>query len=192
MLFLTSTVFPQSAAIKTDKGILFVHNGEKKSFTVEIVGKKVKTVRNPNPLFTVDGNSLRILNLPFTNFTYNPEGKTHEELLELHKIWESDYLSKEFFKAKLTIETRKMNFGKTKAIFWNFKRPSVNQEFDADYFLTTIIGDHLIGFVLASGTKMKKAQAQTFLGSLMKSLKISDKPYDIDKLSEQFRKGKLK
>lgn len=191
MLFSTLTVFPQSAAIKTDKGFLFVNNGEKKSFTVEIVGKEVKTVKNKNPLFTVDGNPFQILNVPLTNFTNNPKGKTDDDLLELHKIWESDYLSKEFYQAKLTIETQKMNFGKTKALFWSFKRPRLNQEFGADYFLTTIIGNDLIGFLM-SGAEMEKAEIQTFLESIMKSLKISDKPFDIDKLSQQIRKGEIK
>lgn len=192
MLFSVLSVFPQSSAIKTDKGFLFIHNGDKKSFTIEIVGKEIKPLQSETPMFTVDGNVLQILTVPITNFTNNSKGKTDEELLEMHKVWESDYLGNEAYKTKLTLETQKMTFGQTKALFWGFKRPSMNQQFDGDYFLTTIIGNDLIGIGSSTDAKVKKAEIQTFLESIMQSLKVSDKPFDIEKLSEQIRKGEIK
>lgn len=189
MLFSALQIFPQSSAIKTDKGFLFVSNGDKKSFTIEINGNEIKPLQSETPMFMVDGKLLQILTVPITNFTDKAKGKSDEELLEMHKIWESNYLGDEVYKTKLTTESQKMKFGENNALFWGFKRPSMNQQFDGDYFLTTIIGKNLVGIGSATSAEVTKAETQTFLESIMKSLKISDKPYDINKLSEQIRKG---
>lgn len=187
LLVLTFTSYSQ-AVIKTGKGFLFINNGNKdKSFTLEINGKEVKTLKSSSPLFQVDGKILQILIVPLTNFTEKSKNKTDEELLDMHKTWESNYLSEEIYKKKLMLEVEKISFGERKALFWGFSRPSKNQQFDRDYFLTTIVGNHVVGVGSSLSPKDKKADIQQFLENIMKTLKPSDKNFDIDKLADEIK-----
>jgi hypothetical protein len=174
------------AAIKTDKGYLFVYNDKSKSFTLDIVGKEIKTLESSQPMFAIDGRVLQILIVPVANFA---EGKTlgEAELLETHRIWETDYLGQEMYKKKLTVESQSLNLGERKSLFWGFTRPSMNQEFDRDYFLTMIVGDYLLALGSPLTPKDSKTDAQKFLSDVAKTIKLSDKPYDIEKLAAEIR-----
>jgi hypothetical protein len=115
------SVFSQ-AAIKTENGYLFINNGKEKSFTVEVTGKNVKTVKNENPTFSIDDRILQLLTVANKNFTDKQLGD--DELLEAHKVWESDYLATEVFKKKLTVEAEKVTVNDRKTLFWIIKRPA--------------------------------------------------------------------
>ena len=180
------TAFSQ-AAIKTGDGFLFIKNDVKKSFIIEIKGKEVKTLESANPMFLVDGKILQIIMVPLTNFAPKNINKTDMELLEMHKNWESGYLSDEVFKRKLTVESEKFSVGDRKALFWGFIRPSFNQEVDGDYFLTTIIGDNLIGIGSSISPKDKKETIRVFLNEVFKTLQVSDRNFDIEKMSKEIK-----
>jgi len=187
VLVLAFSAFSQPGAIKTEYGFLFVVNEKDKSLTFEIRGKEVKSLKGSVPMFMVDGKVLQILIVKKSNFVKNDKKLTDEELLEAHKVWESDYLSKEVYDEKLSIESEKLAFGDRQALFWGFKRPGENKNFDRDYFLTTNMGNYLLGLGSPVAPTQEKAEIQKFLSGLMDSLKVSDKPYDLEKLSEEIR-----
>jgi hypothetical protein len=188
LLVFATAAFSQ-AAIKTKNGFLFVNNDSDKSFTLEISGKEVKTLESEQPMFSVDGRLLQILVVPKTDFVKNDAKMSDEQLLEAHKTWESDYLTQEIFETKLSVESENVVFGDRKALFWGFVRPKHNEYYKNDYFLTTIIGSNLLALGSPIEGKQTKADAQKFLTDLMKTLKVSDKPFDIEKLSEEIRKN---
>ncbi len=179
------TSFSQ-AGIKTPTGYLFIKNGKDKSYTMEINGNNITALKSPTPAFSIAGKIFQILSVPISNFT--DKKMTDIELLEKHKIWESDYLS-ERFKEKLTIDSEKLTFGERKALFWGFTRPTLNQQYDRDYYMSTVIGSSLL--VLSSPIKIgeNKADYQTFLSDMMKTVKVSDKPFDIAKMAEDIKKS---
>lgn len=179
------------AAIKTDNGYLFIYNGDSKSFTLTIEGNEVKTLESSQPMFVVDGRVLQILTVPVANFA---EGKKlgEAELLETHKIWETDYLGQEMYKSKLNVETQSLNVGERKALFWGFARPAMNLEYNRDYFLTMIMGDYLLALGSSLTPKENKADAQKFLSAVAQTIKVSDKPFDIEKLANEIRNAPSK
>jgi hypothetical protein len=151
------SVFSQ-AAIKTENGYLFINNGKEKSFTVEVTGKNVKTVKNENPTFSIDDRILQLLTVANKNFTDKQLGE--DELLEAHKVWESDYLATEVFKKKLTVEAEKVTVNDRKTLFWIIKRPAYTEEFDRDVYMTTIIGNSVFGLSSPIEPETKKADMQ--------------------------------
>lgn len=187
----TLNAFSQ-ALIKTDEGVLFINNDAEKSFTFEITGKEVKPLESQQPMFSVDGKLLQILIVSISNFADSKKKQTDEELLEAHKIWESDYLATELYKKKLTLETEKIASDGRQLLFWGFTRPSYNEQFSRDYFLTTIIGKYLVGFGSPISESENKTDTKSFLLKIAKTLKVSDKPFDIEKLSDEIKKGTYK
>lgn len=186
LIFAAMNTFSQ-AAIKTDEGFLFVNNGDKKSFTLEIKGKVVNTMESSVPMFMVDGKLLQILIVPLTNFTDQAKGKTDEQILEMHKVWESDFLGKEVYLKTLPVETERMSFAERKSLFWGFVRPSKNKEFDGDYFMTTILGDYLLAVGSSTTKTYKKDDAKKFLSDLVKTMNVSDKEFDIEKMASEIK-----
>jgi hypothetical protein len=188
----TLNAFSQAAAIKTDDGILFVNNSTDKSFTFEITGKKIDALQSEKPMFSVDGKLLQIMIVSVSSFADSKKKQTDEELLEAHKIWESDYLGNEMYGKKLTLETEKITSDGRQLLFWGYARPSYNEQFSHDYFLTTIVGKTLVGFGSPIKASENKADVKSMLLKIAKSLKVSDKPFDIEKLSDEIKKGTIK
>jgi hypothetical protein len=180
------TTFSQ-AAIKTENGYLFIKNGKDKSFTIEVTGKEVKPVKSRNPTFSVDGTIVQILSLPLTNFT--DKKMNDEELLEAHKIWEIDYLGDKIFKQKLKPETVKVSLGDRKLLFWYFVRPNEIKQYNRDMYMTTVIGNSLLGISSPVEPEVGSSDTQKMFTKIMESLKVSDKPFDIEKLADEIVKG---
>lgn len=176
-------------AIKTKDGFLFGNNTEEKSFTVEIKGKTVKQINGENPTFNVDGKIVQILIVGVEKFV--PYGKklNEDETLEQHKTWEVDYLSGEYG-LKLKTESEKVNLNNRKTLFWGFSRPKFNDTFDRDFFLTTLVGNDLVGFSVAAEPSDEKSQIKKLLTETLASIKVSEQPFDVKKLSEDIRKNK--
>lgn len=176
------------ASIKTNYGYLFISNTKEKSFTFEIRGKDVKPMTGGNnPMFTVDGKFFQVVIADTKNFV--PDGKklNEMEILELHKIWESDYLS-EVYGKKLELIIEKVSVKDFTTMFWGFERPMPNQKIDRDYFLTKVVGKNVLVLSSSLNVGEKVSDYQKFLVEMMETLKISDEPFDITKLAEEIRK----
>jgi len=178
-------------SIKTGKGFLFINNNDDKSFSIEISGSDVKPQEDLNvPAFSVDGKIVQILSVPLTNFAPENKKLSDEELLEAHKLWESNYLSTDIYKEKLKVESTKVKLGeKRDALFWGFTRPKFNQEFKHEYFLTTVVGKTLLAIGSPVGENETIEGTKKILMEIMVTLKVSEKPFDIEKLSESIRKS---
>ncbi len=179
----------QHASIKTADGYLHVFNGSPKSFTLEISGKTVLATKAAgNPAFTIDGYLVQVLVVPRANF--DPDKKVKEdEILAAHQRWEFDYLKKDIFQSELKADIESIMLGERSAMFWSFVRPKYNTEFDRDSFLITRFADGIAG--LSSPVKIGDdlSGSRDRLSKILKTIRLSDKPFDIQKLADSIRKG---
>jgi hypothetical protein len=181
------TVVIPTASIKTADGYLYIYNTPIRSIMIELKGKEVTPAKNTNmPMFFVDGKLVQIVTVNIQDFTGGKPAGGVDETLEAHKIWESDYLGTEYGQ-KLKVESEKVSIGDVKALFWGFKRPSSNESFDRDYYLSTLFGSKLL--MLCSPVKPTESVAdyKNLLTGIMSTIKISSQPFDILKISEDQR-----
>ena len=84
-------------SIKTPYGYLFISNSSEKSFTLEIRGKEIEVINEGNNrIFIVDEKLLNIVQADTKDFVSANEKLTEEQILEKHKIWESEYRRQAF------------------------------------------------------------------------------------------------
>jgi hypothetical protein len=175
--------------IKTADGYLFVNNSDDRSFTFEIKGKEVQPMKNDNnPTFTIDDRILQVVLVDTKNFITDQKKRSPEEILDLHKTWESDYLGEAYGKAP-KIESEAVSLKDLKALFWGFKREKYNQEYVSDYFLTTLVGDSVLAISSPLKASQTASDSKKYFISTLETLKISDKPFDVNKLADDIRKG---
>jgi hypothetical protein len=174
------------AALKTADGYLFVFNGTGQSFSLAIKGTDVKAVEGmENPAFIVDGKSLQIVLVVNQNFLNGVAVIGDDKLLLSHQKWESDYLMTEMFHKKFEIQSEPLNTNGRALLFWSYARPGFNDNYDRDCMLTTIVGSNLVGLNSALAPKDSLPDRRKFLLDVMATLKVSDKPFDIEKLSAE-------
>jgi hypothetical protein len=181
-----------NASLKTADGYLFIYNTPVSSIMIELKGKEVTPAKNTNvPMFFVDGKLVQIITVDIQSFTGTKPAASVEETLEAHKVWESDYLGTEYGQ-KLKVESEKVAIGDTKALFWGFKRPSSNQDFDRDYYLSTLFGTKLL--MLCSPVKLSESVAdyKNLLTGIMSTIKVSSQPFDILKIAEDIKNNSKK
>ncbi len=175
-------------SIKTAYGYLFISNTSEKSFTLEIRGKEIEIINEGNNrMFVVDEKLLHIVQADTKAFISANEKLSEEESLEKHKVWESEYRS-QAFKTKLELKMEKVTVKDFKTMFWGYTRPLANEEYDRDYLLTKIIGKDVLALNTSIYIGEKVSDYQKFLVDTLSTLKISDEPFDVQKLTEEFRK----
>jgi hypothetical protein len=175
-------------SIKTPYGYLFISNSSEKSFTMEIRGKDIEVVNEGNNrMFIVDEKLLNIVQVDTKNFVSASEKLTEEQILEKHKAWESEFRS-QAFKTKLELKTEPVTVKDFKAMLWGYRRPLANEEYDRDYLLTKLIGKEVLALNTSLYTGEKLADYQKFLVETLSTLKISSEPFDVQKLTEEFRR----
>ncbi len=175
-------------SIKTDYGYLFISNTTEKSYSFEIRGKDVEDIKGgSNPTFIVDEKLLQVIQVDTKAFVSGDEKLTEEAILEKYKVWESDYLSGQFGK-KLDLKIEKVTVKDFKTMFWGYQRPAANTEYDRDYLLTKVVGNNVLALTVSLYVGDKVSDYQKFLVETLGTLKISDEPFDIKKLTEEILK----
>jgi len=175
-------------SIKTAYGYLFISNTSEKSFTLEIRGKEVEVINEGNNrMFVVDEKLLNIVQADTKSFISANEKLTEEQILEKHKVWESEYRS-QAFKTKLELKIEPATVKDFKTMFWGYARPLANEEYDRDYLLTKVVGKDILALNTSLYIGEKLPDYQKFLVDTLSTLKISDEPFDVQKLTEEFRK----
>jgi hypothetical protein len=177
-------------SIKTKDGFIFVNNDRDQSFYIEFAGKDVRPATGSEvPMFTVDKILIQIMTVPVENFV--PPGKKLDDLqtLAAHRIWESDYLSTEIYDQTLKIEAEELKIGERHGLFWGFTRPKLNDTFKHDYFLTTVFSKTLVGVGSPVEGSVSVGNTKDALIKVLKTLKTSEKPFDIEGLSENARQS---
>lgn len=189
-VFAVASVQGQQFSIKTDYGFLFVQNDPVRSFTFEIRGKEVKPqTSGENPAFTVDGVLVQVVFADTKEFGTPVKGLSDERVLDLHRKWESDYLSGPF-EAQLKVNSEFKTIAGQTVNIWSFVRPKYSEEFDRDCFVTAVVGSHVLGLNSPIAKNDKLDRYVTLLSAAMSTLQFSDKPFDIDKLATPFRAKK--
>lgn len=184
---------PGSFSIYTGESFLFIRNGEGKSFLMEIKGNPIKALKaGENPAFDLGGRLVQVVSVPLSNFTARGKDMTEEKILDLHQLWEGAYLKNEVFQEELKFESEKATIGERKVLYWSFTRPKYKTEFDRDYFLTTVIGDHVVGLSSPIKTGASLADHKKIFNDVFATIKVSDKPFDVTVIADQVRKGTYK
>jgi hypothetical protein len=181
------------SSIKLADGYLFVMNAADKSFTLEVKGKDVEAQAvGENPAFVVDGRLVQVIIVENKAFLNGAAVLDEEKLLGLHRDWESDYLQKEGYQAKFTVSSEPLLAKDRRMLFWGFTRPKYNETVDRDYFLTTIVGSRVVGLNSPVTKGDAIADYKKLLLDILSTLKVSDKPIDVAKISVQVRNGTYK
>jgi hypothetical protein len=182
--------------IRTESGYLVVHNREKDSYSIEFKGENFKPLENDHPVFVVDGKLVQVVSVPHKNYwkpkTEAKNEPTEDELLESHKIWESEYLGGEL-KAKLSLTSEIFDIErKRKVMYWSFPMPEkLESDYSHQIFLTTLIGKDVLGLNASPKKAGEQKAYRDYLVESMNTLKISSKPFNIKELQEFLKKGDL-
>jgi len=182
--------------IRTESGYLIVHNREKDSYSIEFRGAKFDPHEGEHPIFTIDDKLVQIVSVANNNY-WKPKGNaknepTDTELLEAHKIWESEYLGGEL-KAKLSVTSEIFDIERSrKVMFWSFPMPkALGSDFSHQIFLTTLVNKNIIALNASPKSSGDQKTYREYLVESMNSLKISAKPFNVKELQELLKKGDL-
>ncbi len=186
------------SAIKTESGILLVHNDKDYSLTLEVKAKEINPIESQNMMFSADGQVLQVLRVENSKFIKpNADAKTSptdKDILQAHKIWESDYLNEVLkvdskAKPEIKFEFVTVNGDRT-ALYWEYPMPASYTEVSKQLFLSTVVGQKvlIIGAPIKIGAT--RQDVKDIMLKLISTLKISKTPYDVNVLAEEIRKGK--
>ena len=174
--------------LKIENGFLLVQNQPSVSFSIEFEGKDFEPFPSDHPKFVLDGKAIQLVTIPCEsvwkpkdNLDVNP---TVDELLESHKDWETNYLSNAL-KFKLNTTSSFIEIAPDrKVMVWSFKIPKNSNSSPTNYlFITTVIGENIIGFNSASDDFAGQNSCCEYLLESLKTLKTSNEPYNIEELS---------
>jgi hypothetical protein len=175
-------------SIKTADGYLHVYNGKDASFTIEIRGKDIKPQQVAgNPAFAVDGALVQLLVVKREHF--DPGKKAvGTDIMTKHREWELDYL-KEVFDSVPKATSKSVKLAGRDHLIWGFTRPKHAIEFDRDHFITTVVGDDIVGLSSPVTIGHNIDVYEKRFAEIMTSMRISKEPFDVQKLADDIRKG---
>ena len=182
------------ALIKTDDGMLFVWNIQKLHLTVDIKGKDIKRVNDPDHIFLdVDGKILQVQAAEIRQFAPDAKDKKLDDkaVLAAHREWESKYLEG-LLKSKLSLRSFTVNMSALgPASLWAFDMPEgMSAEVKTQVYVTVARGDFVVMLNSEATTTTSEVEVRKFLLDTMATLKTSAEPIDVQKLSESIRAGK--
>jgi hypothetical protein len=197
LLICAPVAFAQGTAdgttlIKTTKGLLVVHNEQGLNFTLELNGKDVKQVEPNSPFLNIDGRVVQIHTVGENDFAPDIQDKKLNDwlVLERYRDWEVDYIGN-LMTAKLKVSSEYLTLDqKREALFWSYPTPAgVNQEVKSQLYLTIVSRGHVIALNCAVQNTDNEATAKKFLLATLATLKISDKPIDVQAMQDAIRRG---
>jgi hypothetical protein len=180
-----------SVAIKTQTGYLWVCNEANNWYTLEIQADSVTRTSTSRKVFSVDGLLLQIVTTSTNKFLGERAKQALDDktILEAHRDWEAKD-SEESYKARLTIESswQKLTNGKD-ALLWKFNVPEgASSNLKKEIYLTQVKGDYvlLLGGIVTD--TIKEDGTIKLLLTTASTLKVSDKPIELNQLKESIRK----
>ncbi len=182
------------ALIKTDDGMLFVWNIHELHLTLAVKGKDVKRVNDPDNIFlAVDGKTLQIQAAKISEFAPGAKEKKLDDkaVLAAHRDWESKYIEG-LLKSKLTLRSFSVNMSALGAAsLWEFDMPEgMIAEVKTQLYVTVVRGDYVVMLNCEATTTTPEVEVRKFLLDTFATLKTSDMPIDVQKLSESIRAGR--
>jgi len=176
--------------VKTEAGVLWVENKSDAHFMLEIAGNEIRPLKE-YPFLSVDGRPMQVHLVTIEEF-YKTTGNTRVNdlpILQAHRDWEADHHGK-LLNSKLAVKSEPISSGQSReALLWSYSMPAaVNKEVKEQWFLTTLIGSHLL--LLNATLKIDEPTnaARDLLVKTLSTLQISAKPIDVKALQESIRK----
>lgn len=182
-----------NGAIKTEYGFLLIWNDEPDNYyTLEIRGKDVRQASTEQVYFNVDGMFLQILTVSIDKFLGDPKNiKLNERaILTAHQDWEFKYLE-ETYKEKLTKQSAwQKREGGGEALAWQINVPaSAKSNVTKQLFLTSVKGNYILMLGAVVSDKVDENASKKLLTDTLATLKVNDKPTDLNKAAEAIKKG---
>ena len=182
----------RSVAIRTRTGYLWVNNEPDNWYTLEIPAESVTRTSNTRKVFSVDGMLLQIVTTGTNKFLGERarEALDDKAMLEAHRDWEAKD-SEQSYMTKLTIESswQKLTNGKD-ALLWKFNVPaSADTGLKKEVYLTLVKGESVLMLGGIVTEEIKEAATARLLITTASSLKVSDKPIELNQLKDSIRKG---
>jgi hypothetical protein len=180
-------------AIKGDDGILFAWNIRELHFTLEIKGKDIKPLNDPDHIFfTVDGMTLQIQVASIREFVPDAKEKKFDDrtILAAHRDWESKFIEG-LLGTHLKVESFNAKPSNSRvASLWQFDMPQgMNADAKKQVYLTVVSNDYVLLLNSPATASTSDEAARKFLLDTMATLKISSTPIDVKKLAESIRAG---
>jgi hypothetical protein len=178
--------------IKTDQGVLWLHNQKGLYYTLEIKGNEVNTANSQSTmLLVVDGLFVQIHTLTIDKFSQEKPDKNSNSitLLEKHRDWEIDYFGNALGeKLKAVSEVIEIK-PERKALFWRFPVPeTINQQTKEQLYLTTVTGNFVQLINCGIADTNSREETKKFMIETLSTLKVSNKPIDVKLVQETLRK----
>jgi len=182
------------ALIKTDDGMLFVWNIQKLHLTIDIKGKDIKRVNDPDHIFLdVDGKILQLQAAETRQFAPDAKDKKLDDkaVLAAHREWESKYIEG-LLKSKLSLRSFTVNMSALgPASLWAFDMPAgMSTEVKTQVYVTVARGDYVVMLNSEATNTTSEVEIRKFLLDTMATLKINAEPIDVQKLAESIMAGK--
>lgn len=177
--------------IKTKDGFLLINNRNQTPFTLEFKGNSIKPLKSDHPVFLIDGKLWQVIDVSFDEFkpaTNQSKKLTDEENLELHKKWESEYIGNSLNKKLILLSETIEIQDKRKAMIWSFEFPKeLKSDYSHQIFITTVIGNRVVAINSSVDAGKNLADYKKILIEIMKTLKTSDKPFDLKKIAQELK-----
>jgi len=176
--------------VKTEAGLLWVENKGDAHFMLEIAGNEIRPLKE-YPFLGVDGRPMQVHLVTIEEF-YKTTGNTRAndiQILQAHRDWETDHHGK-LLNSTLAVKSESISSGQSReALLWSYSMPAaVGREVKEQWFLTTLIGSHLLLLNTTLKTDEPANAARDLLVKTLSSLQISAKPIDVKALQESIRK----
>jgi hypothetical protein len=188
-------VFAQSdnsgaSLVKTEAGLLWVENKGDAHFMLEIAGNEIRPLKE-YPFLSVDGRPMQVHLVTIEEF-YKTTGNTRANdipILQAHRDWEADHHGK-LLNSTLAVKSESISSGRSReALLWSYSMPiAVSKEVKEQWFLTTLIGSHLLLLNTTLKADEPANAARDLLVKTLSTLQISAKPIDVKALQESIRK----
>jgi len=185
----------KAALMQTKTGAMIVYNGEKHSFTIDIIGDTIKPTDHPN-FIQVDNGILQASIIPFNtkldfeNMSTDSQKKNLLGYMKYELEYDKEQLNSKDLKEKH--EFVSLN-GKT-FLFWTFDMPESNKTVAKQCTLITICFDQIVALNMPV-TKGKQTgslgtydKIKEYLFSTGKTLKLNDQSLDLNKLYYDLKK----
>lgn len=185
----------EAALLQTKTGAMVVYNGEKHSFTVDIIGDTVKPSEHPN-FVIVDNRILQSTILPFAtklDFENMDTDSQKKNLLDYMK-YELDYDKEQLQSKDLNEKYEFVTLNNKLFLFWSFDMPKSNETVDKQCTLVTICFDQMLvlNIPLTKGKQKRKSETcdkiKEYLLSTGKTLKLNNYTLDLNKLYDELKK----
>jgi hypothetical protein len=176
--------------VKTEAGLLWVENKGDAHFMLEIAGNEIRPLKE-YPFLSVDGRPMQVHLVTIEEF-YKTTGNARAndiQILQAHRDWETDHHGK-LLNSTLAVKSEPISSGRScEALLWSYSMPAaVSKEVKEQWFLTILIGSHLLLLNTTLKTDEPANAARDLLVKTLSTLQISAKPIDVKALQESIRK----